>query len=134
MNPSLSRAYEAAAKAKARSIGSVVTRFKYLNNVPICVWEENKFSSLEEYVEAKWKIHDSTDLREAISAFLASLAKDEEPVAYLHTMHRELGQKIVSVSVRPKPPWGKRGEDYDQSYKVTTEPLFRAAWDAAEIS
>ena len=64
------------------------------------------------------------EIKPAISAFLSSL--DGKPIAYLHTMHQELDQKHIYVSTSPQHPWGKRGEDYDPSYEVTTEPLFRA--------
>lgn len=48
------------------------------------------------------------------------------PVAYLHTLHMEGGQKSTRVEFSKENSWGVPGRDYSAEYKVTIEPLYRA--------
>ncbi len=68
--------------------------------------------------------------RAAIAAYQQSVAS--EAVAWMHTMHMEHGNKKKTVNFREKDPFGRRGHDYDPTYTVTSEPLFRAASREAE--
>ena len=51
---------------------------------------------------------------------------DEKPVAWLHTMHQELGQKSKRVTLAPENPWGLPGKDYSEEYIVTSDALYPA--------
>ena len=51
-----------------------------------------------------------------------------EPVAYRHTLHMELDQKRVAFGTKPHPTdiFGHAGDDYDEEFHVTVEPLYTA--------
>jgi hypothetical protein len=51
--------------------------------------------------------------------------RKENPVAYLHTMWQEFGQKQTRVTESSTNPWGVPGKDYRECYPVTSEPLVR---------
>lgn len=53
-----------------------------------------------------------------------TLADSGEAVAWLHTMHMELGQTARLLNESATNPWGTRGKHYDDSYTVTSVPLF----------
>lgn len=55
-----------------------------------------------------------------------------KPVAYLHIMHQEGGQKEREVTFIKANPFGLAGRDYSKTYKVTTEPLYRRTSPAGE--
>jgi len=64
-------------------------------------------------------------LRVAIAKYLNGTRADSgEAVAWLHTMHMELGQTARLLNESSTHPWGTRGKHYDESYTVTSEPLF----------
>ncbi|PKB90086.1 hypothetical protein A8A01_09250 [Ewingella americana] len=67
-------------------------------------------------------------LREKAEAELAALKGEQVPVGYMHTLHMEAGQSevVLSAGVLKSDPFGMRGKDYDNSYTVTTKPLFTA--------
>lgn len=48
----------------------------------------------------------------------------QEAVAWRHTLHMELDQKVVVVSESVHQPFGVRGENFDDAYSVTIEPLY----------
>lgn len=64
------------------------------------------------------------ECREAAAALMEAGAGEAEPVAWLHTMHMEAGQKSVNVTLSPDHGWGDRGVHYDASYDVTSQPLY----------
>lgn len=49
----------------------------------------------------------------------------DEPVAWTHTLHMELDQNHSVVTLDEDHPFGVCGEDFDPSYTVTSEPLYR---------
>jgi uncharacterized protein YoaH (UPF0181 family) len=60
---------------------------------------------------------------DAIDAELAK-RREAEPVAYIHTLHMELGQKRDKVTFEQNHSFGKPYENYDPDYTVTTTPLY----------
>jgi len=68
----------------------------------------------------EWALNEIERLREA-------LRDRGEPVAWLHTMHYETDETHEVVDFLEESPFGIPGEDYSAEYKVTTEPLYRAA-------
>lgn len=49
-----------------------------------------------------------------------------EPVAWMHTLHMELDQNSVIVSVSDQHPFGEADKDYDPSYTITSVALVPA--------
>jgi hypothetical protein len=58
------------------------------------------------------------------STALRAETSEAKPVAWLHTLHMELGQKSVTADLEEEHPFGESGEDYDPSYYVTSEALY----------
>ena len=63
----------------------------------------------------------------------AEQGERQEAVAYLHTLHMELDQSQSVVSQSPHNPFGVRGENYDDAYSVTTEPLYTTAKPGPDV-
>lgn len=58
-------------------------------------------------------------------------------VAWLHTLHMELGQVERRLTFNSDSPFGRPGIDYSSEYSVTAEPLFTKSdnqWDAAIVA
>lgn len=47
------------------------------------------------------------------------------PDFYLHTLHLEFGQCVEKITHNTDSPFGVKGVNYDESYTVTMEPLYR---------
>jgi hypothetical protein len=69
-----------------------------------------------------------TTLR-AIATMLDAPVPERDPAAYMHTLAYEEGNgESVKFSKGPEPyPFGKPGLHYSAEYRVTSEPLYRAA-------
>lgn len=51
-------------------------------------------------------------------------AREQEPVAYLHTIHMEFDQKTERLTNSKEPAFGRPGVNYSEEYAVTCEPLY----------
>jgi hypothetical protein len=74
-------------------------------------------------------------VRALLAYQVANVAQGAEVVAWLHVLHMEGDQTDEIVTPNDDDPFGIRGEDYDPSYWVTSEPLCRltaAALTAAQ--
>lgn len=60
--------------------------------------------------------------RVAIGAYSARTAP--EPVAWMHTMHMELGQTITHASLNEDHEWGEPGVNYSAEYEIVSTPLY----------
>jgi hypothetical protein len=54
---------------------------------------------------------------------MTDTAKAIDVIAYLHTMHMELGQTNKRLSFSAGHPFGEPGRDYSAEYRVTTVAL-----------
>jgi len=77
----------------------------------------------------KWhKAHRHIDRESARSAWDAGahqgLRRNLRRVGWLHTMHMEFGQTRVAMTETNECPWGQRGVNFDDSYRVTSEQIF----------
>lgn len=50
-----------------------------------------------------------------------------EPVAWLHTMTYETGDKRYAASMKQTCPWGVQGRDFSSEFGLTATPLYAAA-------
>lgn len=50
-----------------------------------------------------------------------------EVVAWLHTLHMEMGQTSERLSSTEDSPWGRPGRDYSEEYSATSEALVPAS-------
>lgn len=68
----------------------------------------------------------------ATSTPVADSGAKATPAAWMYTMHMEFDQKQVRIEHSLINPFGVPGEDYDESYQVTCEPLYRERHTAVE--
>ncbi|CAM2167866.1 conserved hypothetical protein [Burkholderia latens] len=69
----------------------------------------------------------SSDRFVALAAALESALLEKlcgEPVGYRHVMHMEGGQTQTRLTEDAEDHFGVPGEDYDETYTVTTDPVY----------
>ena len=78
--------------------------------------------AIEAWNEQQATIDKLTNERDALCKQLEHC----EAVAYRHTLHMELDQKRVAFGTKPHPTdiFGHAGDDYDEEFHVTVEPLY----------
>lgn len=82
------------------------------NTIPQDFYIDGDTAIAFEDFKAGWKAANSTR------------ADSGEAVAWLHIMHMEHGQTARLLTESSTNPWGTRGKHYDESYAVTSVPLF----------
>lgn len=61
---------------------------------------------------------------QAACEWMNTRATEGEAVAWMHTMHCELGQAMTRLSDSPKHPFGVADEDYSAEFAITSQPLY----------
>ncbi|MCA7943281.1 hypothetical protein [Burkholderia vietnamiensis] len=67
-----------------------------------------------------------TTLERFAQAYEAALLEKlcGEPIGYMHVLHMEGGQTQTRLTEDAEDHFGVPGEDYDETYTVTTDPVY----------
>lgn len=98
------------------------TREQWSKSDPKFMAKQSPAAIMYALQDAKRDIEALHRYAEKMSAQLPS--QGGEAVAYRHTLHMDAGQSHSVVSESEHHPFGVRGENFDDAYSVTTEPLY----------